>query len=343
MLRRRCTRFAVLATALLLTVACKEGAPAASGSQTASQRTGRFGALRDLVLVDSSEGLFVDRFESTQKDWAEFAATPAGAAAGAGEVALVGRMSLPVGGMSLQQARAFARWRCCRLPSEREWLRVTRGGGNAPFPWGSKEDATRANTGDLALGERMPVGTFESGRRAGGDAPYDLIGNVREWTESVPLEWCQDDSPDPSSFWRSVRRVRRQPCLGQWADRFGIVPGGVVAVLGGEGVPRRCVGADFETQMRFVRQRRHDTQAAGERRMRTGVRVYTTAGELLARVAAIPGSVSAVEQLQLAAFVARQEHRAVLREAYERAPISATTLAPDSAGAALVAEVLRGP
>ena len=64
---------------------------------------------------------------------------------------------------------------------------------------------------------------------------------------------------------------------------------------------------------------------------------------LLARVAAIPGSVSAVEQLQLAAFVARQEHRAVLREAYERAPISATTLAPDSAGAALVAEVLRAP
>ena len=77
--------------------------------------------------------------------------------------------------------------------------------------------------------------------------------------------------------------------------------------------------------------------------MRTGVRVYTTAGELLARVAAIPGSASAEEQLQLTKFVGRQEHRAVLREAYERAPISATTLASDSAGAALVAAVLRGP
>ena len=343
MLCRRCARFAVSAAALLLTAACSQGSPVSAGPDTASLRTGRFGALRDLVLADRAEGLFVDRFESTQRDWAEFAATEAGAAVRAGEVALVGRMSLPVGGMSLQQARAFARWRCGRLPSEREWLRVTRGGGNAPFPWGSKEDATRANTGDLALGERMPVGTFESGRRAVGDAPYDLIGNVREWTESVPLEWCQDDSPDPSSFSRSVRRARRQPCLGQWADRFGMVPAGVVAVIGGDGVPRRCVGADFETQMRFVRQRQNDTQAAGERRMRTGVRVYTTAGELLARIAGIPGRVERAEQLQLQAFVGRQEHRAVLRDAYERAPFSVEELASGSAGAALLAEVLRGP
>src|SRR5690606_25109281 len=64
-----------------------------------------------------------------------------------------------------------------------EWeYACTRGGANR-FPWGDKLDATRVNTGELGLMRSTPVGTFESGRR--GDAAFDLIGNVGEWTETV--------------------------------------------------------------------------------------------------------------------------------------------------------------
>lgn len=335
-------RLAAIAFSLVF-VACGEGQATGQGSSAASQRLGPFGSLRDFVLVDRADGLFVDRFEVTQADWSQFAASADGRAVGAAAVSIVGRMSLPVGGMDLRQARAFARWRCGRLPSEQEWQRTTEGGGRSPFPWGSKEDATRANTGDLGLGERMPVGTFESGRKAGGDAPYDLIGNVREWTETVPSEWCQAPSPAPSSFRRSVRRARKQPSLVVWCGRYGLLPAGVVVALGGEGVPRRCVGADFETQMRFVRERRYDTQAAGERRLRTGLRVYTTARELLVSLAARPGEVAEDDRRRLRAFAQRRGHRAVLQAAYEASGLDRAVLAPGSACRVLLDEVRRLP
>jgi formylglycine-generating enzyme required for sulfatase activity len=333
-------RLAVLALSWVV-VACGGDPGVGVGSVGSNQRSGRFGSLRDFVLVDRDAGLFVDRFEATQADWVGFAATDRGRAVAAGDVSIIGRLSLPVGGMDLLQARAFASWRCGRLPSEREWQGVTEGGGRGSFPWGTKEDATRANTGDLGLRERMPVGTFESGRKAGGDAPYDLIGNVREWTETVPPEWCLDSGPDPSSFSRSLARVERNPSLAAWGDRFGLVPAGLLVASGGPGVPRRCVGADFETQMRFVRERSFDTQAAGERRLRTGLRVYATAAELVERLVGLRGEVDGDERLQLQAFVGRRGHRAAL--ASVAAGLDAASLPARSAGRALLEEVARRP
>lgn len=340
--RRSCLLLILIA----LTSCGSEPSPNGEARNPAA-RSGRFGSLRDFVLIERAgvgNGLFVDRFEATQGDWQEFAASDSGRAVRAGRVAIVGGLSLPVGGMDFAQARAFARWRCGRLPSEQEWQFVTEGGGRSPFPWGSKEEAARANTGDLALGERVPVGTFESGRKTGGNAPYDLIGNVREWTETVPFDWCQQSGVgDTSSFRRSLRRALRQPCLRVWADRFGHLPGGMLVVLGGDGVPRRCVGADFETPMRDVWEHQFDTQAEGERRMRTGLRVYTTVAELLARLIGLRGSVTVAERAQLRAFIDRNGHREALRSAYEASPLRDLGLPEGSAGQLLVEEILRTP
>ena len=347
MTSRRPTATTLLGLALL--AGCADDAAPNAARSGFDARGGRFGSLRDFYLLESADGeaaagLLVDRFEATQRDWVEFAATRAGAAVAADAVPIVGRMSLPVGGVDLAQARAFARWRFGRLPSEAEWSAVAQGGGSGPFPWGSKEDATRANTGDLALGERMPVGTFESGRRSGGDAPYDLVGNVREWTETVPLEWCQMGSVgDASGFSRSVRRALASPCLAVWADRFGALPGGVIAEVGGAGVPRRCVGADYETPMRDVFERQFDAQAAGERRQRTGLRVYTTVGELLGRLMAAQGQLAADERAQIAAFARRAGSRVALRAAYEASPLRGVTPQAGTAGAVLLAEVTQKP
>ncbi|HEB51690.1 MAG TPA: hypothetical protein ENI87_00390, partial [bacterium] len=265
-------------------------------------RRGRFGSIRDLVLVGrvparAGEALFVDRFEATQADWTEFATTAAGRAVDAREVRLVGGGSLPVAGMDLLQARAFARWRFGRLPSEAEWRAVTAGDGPGPFPWGSgMRDATRANTGDLGLGETVPVGTFESGRKDTGNAPYDLIGNVREWTETVPTDWCRspglDVRPAYLASWRVARKV---PALSTWAIA-GMLPPGLVVGVGGADVPRKVVGADFATPTASVVGRRDDVQFAGERSQRTGLRVYTTAAELLARLLACESPVEASER-----------------------------------------------
>ena len=339
-------RAAILGALLVCACQGEDGGPRPDPGR--DLRQGRFGSLRDFVLVDraaapsAARALFVDRFEATQADWRDFAASSAGQAVDARAVVLSGRASLPVGGMTLRQARSFARWRLGRLPSEEEWQRAIGGGGRSPFPWGSKEDATRANTGDLGLGERLPVGTFESGRRAGGDAPYDLVGNVREWTESVPPDWCRGAGPEEQgSFLRGLRAARRQPSLAVWADRFGGLASGVIVGVGGGGVPRRCVGADFETPMRFVRQRQFDVQGADERRVRTGLRVYATAAGLLRRLLELPGVLEDDERRRLVAFVRRGEHRAVLRAALEEVDADRAGLTAGSAGAVLVREVLR--
>ena len=83
--------------ALALTVgACGADPAAADDAPAPSLRSGRFGSLRDFVLLDRADpsrggALFVDRFEATQADWSEFAETPEGRAVAADQVALVGR------------------------------------------------------------------------------------------------------------------------------------------------------------------------------------------------------------------------------------------------------------
>jgi hypothetical protein len=117
--------------------------------------------------------------------------------------------------VSLGDARDFARWRFCRLPRLEEWIHAATNGGRYAYPWGTQARATWANTADLGLNEPIAVGTFESGRRGAG--PYDLVGNVSEWTETPTPRWFlaeQDElgerRPFPAFDFRSgVRRLDR--------------------------------------------------------------------------------------------------------------------------------------
>jgi hypothetical protein len=174
--------------------------PATTALAATPPRSGQFGSLRDFVLFerpDDREAFFLDRFEVTRADWREFAATNAGRVVEADAVVVLGDGSLPVGRVDLRQARAFAAWRFSRLPRRDEWVFAAVGDGRIRYPWGEKDDCTRTNTGELGLGEPTPVGTFESGRRPGSDQPYDLFGNVSEWTETVPPGWWAPDAVLP--------------------------------------------------------------------------------------------------------------------------------------------------
>lgn len=102
----------------------------------------------------------------------------------------------PVVGVSLFEARAYARWlsfqtgRLIRLPFEAEWEVAARGGVQRTWPWGGDgEDAGR-----ISLADRMnfveslvrrttPVGVFPAGCSPEGFV--DLAGQVLEWTDSV--------------------------------------------------------------------------------------------------------------------------------------------------------------
>jgi formylglycine-generating enzyme required for sulfatase activity len=116
----------------------------------------------------------------------------------------------PVVGVTHAEARAFARWRGKRLPSESEWIRAARGASRRPFPWG---DATPQQGLAWVDGgaQGAPASVADPLERAGGAGPYghrDLIGNVWEWTACRGLKggfWGMkgptiderlDDAPD---------------------------------------------------------------------------------------------------------------------------------------------------
>lgn len=318
---------------VLLAVASGSCGPAVGRQSVAVSptppRAGRFGSLRDFVLIqrpsaagESERGptyFFLDRFEVTRGDWATFAEAPEGLAVAAGEAAVAGDPVLPVGRISLVQARAFARWRFARLPRLDEWLVAAVGDGRNRFPWGSKEDPTRANTGELGLGEPTPVGTFESGRRADG-WPYDLVGNVSEWTESVPWSWCAEDAgglvsdaqPLGTSLAWQWRQVLQNPGLAVWQLPAGLLPLAFAVEAGGEDVPREVVGADFLTPMTSLQEQ----VLAGDRRLRTGVRLCTTPAELLRALLVAPIEPTESDLEQLRRFLARGRHLEVLRGAW---------------------------
>jgi hypothetical protein len=305
---------------LLLLAAC---APATGGGDPVAPtppRAGRFGSLRDFVLLelggDPAAGaggrLFVDRFEVTRGDWAEFAGTAAGRAVAAESAALLGDPGLPVGLVDLRQARAFARWRFARLPTRAEWQATAQGG--YAYPWGNKVEAARANTADLGLHEPTLVGLFEAGRRDLG--PYDLIGNVSEWSESVSAEWCDGGSLVlPTSFHRSRRVALRTGGLALWQCAPGVMPPEAIAAARPGQTLHDVLGADFQSPMEPP----IEAVQGGDRRLCTGLRLVARPGELLAALLRADVAPGAGDLLQLERFVARGTHRAALRAAWPAA------------------------
>ena len=285
-------------------------------------RRGRLGSFRDLVLVErptlgAAGGLFVDRFEVTRSDWSEFAASEPGRAIGARDVAADGKPTLPIGIIDLAQARSFAHWRLLRLPRLDEWRFASVGSGSSLFPWGDRVDLARANTGELGLGEATPVGTFESGRRASGDQPYDLVGNVSEWTETVAPDWWRDraDATMPSIGAAVARdEVRRRPGLMVWQGVGGLVPPVWIAMAGGASVPRYVVGSDFQSEMKVD----VEEVPAGDRRLRTGFRLYSTPVEVVQALCADTGPIDPADEEQMRRFLRRGRHREALVGAWSR-------------------------
>lgn len=123
----------------------------------------------------------------------------------------------PVVWVSLDDARAYAKWARKRLPSEAEWQWAAQNGvRETAYPWGNEFDSTRCNSGLTRA--PAPVKRFEKGRTPSG--LYDMSGNVWQWTESERTDgynnycilrggawyinrnshWYADQGPQKTSF-----------------------------------------------------------------------------------------------------------------------------------------------
>jgi hypothetical protein len=93
-----------------------------------------------------------------------------------------GDAALPVGAVTLEEARAFAKAQGARIPTRDELEFAATSGSRYRFPWGDRFDPGRVNSRDSAAGKAEPVGSHADGASAHGIA--DLVGNVAEWTET---------------------------------------------------------------------------------------------------------------------------------------------------------------
>ncbi|MBZ5631972.1 MAG: protein kinase [Acidobacteriia bacterium] len=89
-----------------------------------------------------------------------------------------GQENLPKVGLTVAEARAYAKQAGKRLPTSLEWERALRGTQGASFPWGDQKDSAKANVSDnpAASHELMPVRSFAG-------PPFNMIGNVWEMVE----------------------------------------------------------------------------------------------------------------------------------------------------------------
>lgn len=138
------------------------------------------------------EGFLIDKFEVTNQEYLEFIKDTKYIAPSnwTGDNPKPGTEKMPVTGISLMDARAFAEWKAkktsfaYRLPKEAEWELAARGAKGRNFPWGEEWKANLANV-KAGEGRLANVGSFSQGNSPEGVA--DLLGNVAEWIDE-PLK-----------------------------------------------------------------------------------------------------------------------------------------------------------
>ncbi len=285
-----------LPTLALTTASCDSGA-----AEVGFDRASRYGIFRDLVWFewrDRHGGFFLDLFESTQEDWRCYRAA-------LGERveqtdAFLARWSmsgvddaLPVVGVDLDDARAFARWRFGRLPRWDEWKYAATAHHNYQLPWGNLARTEYSNSEELGYKSLTPVGMFESGRHA--DGPFDLIGNAGEWTETVEFDWSayaalyvidvelQRDPGIDGGLSRRLHAVASHPALAPWWNTVVPLPAFLATQVEPEGIARKVTGGAAEPMLGTDASHPVDPRRMlpTERGSLVGVRVATDADTLL--------------------------------------------------------------
>lgn len=116
--------------------------------------------------IAHTEAFFIDKYEISNKQFAEFDSKFKFAALKKDNAAIV----------TWSQANAYAKWAGKRLPTEKEWEKAARGVDGRVFPWGNTYDNTyvvwdqKSTRGTSIAKPASPYGCF------------DMAGGVWEWT-----------------------------------------------------------------------------------------------------------------------------------------------------------------
>ena len=89
----------------------------------------------------------------------------------------------PVTWVSLEDARAYARWTHKRLPHEWEWQYAAQGTDGRTYPWGNAWDETAVPKPNLGNDLVAPDAVDAHPRGASPFGVEDLVGNVWQWTD----------------------------------------------------------------------------------------------------------------------------------------------------------------
>ncbi|MEM6568020.1 MAG: SUMF1/EgtB/PvdO family nonheme iron enzyme [Planctomycetota bacterium] len=247
-------------------------------------------AIDSAIDVRVDVDLLVDVYEMTVGEWSElfgdddpipdaFRAPLRGGAAQPTSWAT----DVPVVGMPLLEARRAAALRGMRLPTTEEWVWCAIGPRSRRYPAGRRQRGL-ANTLELELFRRTPVGAFESGRTPL-TGIFDLLGNVWEWT----------DPPRPAGDWRVIN-------AGAWP------------IDGGRSAPAWVLGGSYLTPARAMFGRDRSLLAQGataqHRASDLGLRCVADAAEYLAALPRL-GPLEAGLRSRLRAVGARWGARSV--------------------------------
>ncbi len=168
-----------------------------------------------------------------------------------------GKGDHPVTGVRLSDARAYAHWIGKALPTEQEWEKAARGRDGRQWPWGDQYEEGRAHLApSVPVDSRPEPSTVAVGSKEGDRTPLgvrDLMGNVREWTDS---RYAPYPGASPGRWWFGTEEFvqkggsfrlladSRGKYIPRASTRYGALPGQSLEDVGFRCVYRGVAGQD---------------------------------------------------------------------------------------------------